>query len=102
MFRFNDRVVPAAGHRIDQQQPVRPQTEAREGGEESQIDLSYLVFTGDEFVRSLAGNRCQTLRREDHVHSDRGYRHYGYHDTQKRPTYDFECAFHCFSTILVK
>ena len=48
------------------------------------------------FVRCLAGNRCQTLRREDDVDSDTHTATLRQHDTQSVQTDDFQCTFHCF------
>ena len=70
MFRLHHSVVLCSLFGIDEQQSVGTETETRKGGEESQIDLSYLILAGNELIRSLTGNGCQTFGREDDVHRD--------------------------------
>ena len=89
-----DGVVLCAGFGIDQQQAVCTQSETREGGEERQIHFADLVLTGDIFRCRLTCNRCQTFRREDDIHGKTCYRYHDQHEPQKRPTEDFQCAFH--------
>ena len=86
MFRLHDGVVLCSLFRIDEQQSVGTETETREGGEEGQIDLSYLILAGNELIRSLTGNGCQTFGREDDVHRDTSDRNDRQHNAQQRPT----------------
>ena len=78
---------------VDDQQSVGAKSETREGREEREVHRPYLMLGGDEPVRCLAGNRRETLGGENHVAYDSGCYHYRQHDTQKRPTDDFE-GFH--------
>ena len=89
MFCLHYCVILRTGFGVDEQQSIRPQTKTREGGEERQIHFADLMLTGDKLVRCLAGNRRQTLRREDDVDSDNCYQHYCQNDTQQRPAEDF-------------
>ena len=100
--RSHNSIVLRTGFGIDDQQSVGAQTEAGKGREEGQIHRSYLMLGGNKPVRYIAGDRGQTLRREDHVAHDRHCNHYGQHDTQKRPAYDLERTFHFVVTTLVK
>ena len=74
-----DGVVLCTGFGIEQQQSISTQTETREGGEECQVHLSYLIRTGNEFVCCLAGDRCQACRREDNIHRNACNRHHRQH-----------------------
>ena len=94
MLRLHHGVVLRTGFGIDDKQAVRAETEPREGGEERQIDLSYLVLGSNELIRCLAGDGCQPLGREDHVYSDGCHRYYSQHNAQKRPADYFESTFH--------
>ena len=90
----HDRVILRAGFGVDDQQSVSAQPEAREGGEEGEVHLPYLMLARDELVRRLAGDRCQALRREDDITSDRSRDNDHQHDPQERPANDFQCTFH--------
>ena len=87
---------------VDDQQSVGAKSETRESREESEVHRPYLMLGSDEPVRCLAGNRRKTLGGENHVAYDSGCYHYRQHDTQKRPPYDLESAFHFVVTTLVK
>ena len=74
-------VILCAGFRINQQQSVCTQTETWEGREESKVHLTYLVLAGDELIRCLTCNRCQTRRCEDDVHRNAGHDDHRQHET---------------------
>ena len=102
MFGLHNRVVLRSLHRIDEQQTVRPQSEAREGREERQVHLAYLILTGDELTGCLACYRRQFGGSEHHVHRDASNSHHSQQQTAYSPTDDFQCAFHLVSASLVK
>ena len=91
--RRDNRIILSSRFGVDDQQSVGAKSETREGREEGEIHRPYLMLGGDEPVRCLAGNRRETLGGENHVAYDSGCYHYRQHDTQKRPTDDFE-GFH--------
>ena len=63
----NYGIVLRTGFGIDEKQPISPQTETRECGEEGQIHFSNLMLTSDILRRCLPGDRRQTLRSEDDI-----------------------------------
>ena len=102
MFGFHNSVVLRSLHRVDEQQSVGAQSEARESGEECQIDFTNLVLAGNELCCGLPGDRCQPCRREHYVHCNACHKYDSQHNAQQRPTDDLQGFFHFVSTTLVK
>ena len=73
----DDGIVLTAGLGIDQQQPVGTQAKTREGREEREVHLAYLVFACDVLRGRLTRNRRKAIRRKNDIYRNEycGYQH---------------------------